>query len=340
MTVKTLAKPAVLVALLTFAAVAAGEVYLRRQGVVITYDDSPERWAHKRSQVYKPASRATVFIGSSRIKYDLDIPTWEQQTGKEAIQLAIEGNSPLLALQDLANDPAFSGNLVVDVTEMLYYNQAPDFSKETREFIRYYNDRTYAQQAGFYLSHLLESQFVFLNKKYFSLHATLESIPLKNRDGVKPALHFPMDFVNYDADRQSKMNASFQSSPEQIKQVTDIWSMVLGMITNAPPPTENPVPGILEISKVAVDKIRARGGDVVFVRTPSSGPFYDIEQKVFDKSVFWETLLTETNSKGFYFNDYPSISRFECPEWSHLSPAQAVQFTREFIRILPPSFTR
>jgi len=340
MTVKTLIKPAVLVALLTLAVVVAAELYLRQQGVVITYDDSPERWAHKRSRVYQPAGRATVFIGSSRIKYDLDIATWEQQTGKEAVQLAVEGNSPLPVLQDLANDAAFSGNLVVDVTELLYYSQAPDFSKETREFIRYYNDQTCAQRVGFHLGHLLESQFVFLNKKYFSLHATLESIPLENREGVKPPLHFPMDFVNYDANRQSTMNTSFQSSPEQIKQVTDIWSMVLGMITNAPPPTENPVPGILKISKEAVDKIRARGGDVVFVRTPSSGPFYAMEQKVFDKAVFWETLLTETNSKGFYFKDYPTISRFECPEWSHLSPAQAEQFTREFIRILPPSFTR
>jgi hypothetical protein len=340
MTATNLAKPALLMAFFTIIAVVSWECYLRQQGIAITYDDSAELWADKRSKVYKPASKATVFIGSSRIKYDLDIATWQQQTGKEAIQLAIEGNSPLTILEDLGNDPEFKGNLVVDVTEILYYNFTPDVNKEPQGYIKYYHDQTYAQKAGFELNYLLESQLVFLNKKFLSLKAQLDNLPVSDRDDVPLAPKFPMDFINVNFERQTHMNSKFLSNPSQKKQVTDTWAMIIGMINNAPPPTENPIPKVLKISKGAVDKIRSRGGNVVFVRTPSSGPFLETEQKIFVRPVFWDGLLAATNSRGIHFMDYPAISNFDCPEWSHLSPEQSVEFTTQFIKLLPSSFTK
>ncbi len=71
------------------------ELYWRSKGVTIAYDDGKELWADKRAMVYEPADKATVFIGSSRNKYDLDTDTWRSFTGEEPIQLAFEGASPL-----------------------------------------------------------------------------------------------------------------------------------------------------------------------------------------------------------------------------------------------------
>ena len=79
------------------------------KGHEVTYDDNEALWADKRAMVYNPSDKATVFIGSSRIKYDLDIPTWRALTGKDAIQLANVGSSPRAVLTDLANDPNFKG---------------------------------------------------------------------------------------------------------------------------------------------------------------------------------------------------------------------------------------
>lgn len=42
-----------------------------------------------------PPDKSTVFIGSSRIKFDLDIDTWEGITGDHAIQLACVGSTPI-----------------------------------------------------------------------------------------------------------------------------------------------------------------------------------------------------------------------------------------------------
>ena len=43
---------------------------------------------------------------------------------EKIIQLAIEGNSPLPVLEDLAADENFKGNLVVDVTEGLFFSSS------------------------------------------------------------------------------------------------------------------------------------------------------------------------------------------------------------------------
>ncbi len=52
------------------------EIHLRNQGNKISYDDNEALWSDKRAMVYQAIDKATVFAGSSRIKYDLDIPTW------------------------------------------------------------------------------------------------------------------------------------------------------------------------------------------------------------------------------------------------------------------------
>jgi len=97
------------------------EFYLRHNRITISFDDNDALWSNKRAMVYEPRDQAVVFIGSSRIKFDLDIPTWEAMTGKHAIQLANVGSDPMPYLEDLANDKNFKGNLVVDVTEGLFF---------------------------------------------------------------------------------------------------------------------------------------------------------------------------------------------------------------------------
>ena len=117
---KNLAKPAMLMVLLVVAVIGGWEICLRQRGISIAYDDGGPMWSDKRAMVYE--DKADVFIGSSRIKYDLDVDTWKQLTGRHAVQLSLEGHSPLPFLLDLADDPKFRGRLVVDVTELLYFS--------------------------------------------------------------------------------------------------------------------------------------------------------------------------------------------------------------------------
>src|SRR5436853_6290241 len=86
--------------ILTVAIVGCYELWLRNHGYIMSYDDDERLWANTRAKVYQPADEAVVFIGSSRIKFELDIPTWKQETGTNAVQLAMVGSNPVSLLHN------------------------------------------------------------------------------------------------------------------------------------------------------------------------------------------------------------------------------------------------
>jgi hypothetical protein len=85
-------------------------------------------------------------------------------------------------------------------------------------------------------------------------------------------------------------------------------------------------------AKVAVAKIRARGGDVVFVRPPSAPELRVNEEAQVPKAKGWDVLLKNTNSVGVHIDDLPSAQGLNLPEWSHLSRKCATVFTDAYVR--------
>jgi len=331
---KSLLKSAVLTLIIVVTVVAFWEISLRRSGVTLTYDDGPPLWSNKRAMVYEPNDKAVVFIGSSRIKYDLDIPTWEKITGIHAVQLAVEGSSPRPALEDLANDPNFKGRLIVDVTEGLFFSNAPPNVETPNKFVKYFHEETLAQKASFFLNKPLESQFVFLDKDYFSLNGQLDALEIPSRPGVFMMPTFPIDFSCTSFDRQEYMTAGFARDEKQCNKVKGNWAFFASLSKGAPPMSDKELNSIFESVKKATDKIKARGGEVLFVRTPSSGPYSQGENKAFPREKYWNKLLAITNCLGIHFLDYPAIDHFICPEFSHLTRPDAIVFTKHFIDIL------
>jgi len=329
-----LLKPALFALGLVAVALCSWEIYLRTQGVDISYDDGPPLWAHKRAMVYEPTDKTVVFIGSSRIKYDLDIPTWESITGCHAVQLAMEGSSPRPVLEDLANDPNFKGRLVVDVTEGLFFSNSPNNARTPNENIAYFHDHTPAQQSSFYLNRALESQFRFLDKDNLSMNARLDALEIPSRPGVFMMPIFPMDFQRVSFDRQMYMTDRFTADTVQQNKVKGIWAFFGQMARKAPPMTDAELENIFASVKTAVDKIKSRGGEVVFVRTPSSGASWGGEQMGFPREKYWNHLLEVTQCPGIHFADYPAMDHFVCPEDSHLSQPDAEVFTRALVPLL------
>lgn len=333
MTSTSLSRSALLMAVIVVISVTCWEIYLRNKGVTKSFDEGGPLWSDKRAMVYEPLDRATVFIGSSRIKFDLDIPTWEAITGDHAIQLAVVGSSPLPALDDLANDKNFKGKLVVDVTEGLFFSASPGSSENPKKYIHYYKDRTPTQRASFEINRLLESQLAFLDKDNFSLTAELDKLELRSRPGVFMMPIFPMEFGRINFDRQETMTPKFLADTNLQNKVKEIWQF-FGRMNTEPPASGARLDSFFVSIKTACDKIKARGGEVLFVRTPSSGLFLQMEQKGFPREKYWDKLLAFTDCPGIHYADYPAIAHFTCPEWSHLSPQDAIVFTKNFIEIL------
>ena len=329
---KKFLKAGLLTLFLLLVVVISWESYLRSKGNIISYDDGAELWSNKRAKVYQ--KNATVFIGSSRIKFDLDIATWRKLTGEDAVQLAIEGESPTPILHDLAEDKKFKGKLVVDVTEGLFFSSSPVNTTTPKKFIDHFKKETPSQKFSFQLNHFAESKFVFLDKHYFSLEALWDIAPVQKRKGVFAMPHdFPIEFQRKNFDRQTCISPNFLVDTNLQRQVTSLWEF-FASISDEKPPTGTKLDSFLLGIKTDVDKIVARGGKVLFVRTPSSGPYWMGEQKAFPRTEYWDHLLKFTNTPGIHFADYPAIDHFVCPEWSHLSQPDAIKFTENFVAIL------
>ena len=86
--------------------------------------------------------------------------------------------------------------------------------------------------------------------------------------------------------------------------------------------------------KTYVDRIRERGGKVIFMRTPSSGPMLELEEKKYPRSQYWDALLSHTQAGGIHFKDDPITAGMICPEWSHLSPKDVMIYTRQLVKTL------
>ena len=123
----------------------------------------------------------------------------------------------------------------------------------------------------------------------------------------------------------------------QQRQQQGVWAQ-FGRMNRTPPVTGSALDSIIQEVKNATDKIKGRGGRIIFVRTPSSGPYLEGENKAFPRDKYWDRLILETDCEGLHFLDYPQISSYQCPEFSHLSPEDAIDFTKHFIRILETDY--
>jgi hypothetical protein len=94
------------------------------------------------------------------------------------------------------------------------------------------------------------------------------------------------------------------------------------------------IDSIMARTKVAVDKIRSRGGDVVFVRPPSAPALRAIEDKHVPRAKAWDAILGYTHSNGVHIDDLPAVQNLTLPEGSHLSRACATVFTDAYLRSL------
>lgn len=333
MEASNLKKAGILSLIVALVIIGCWEFYLRTIGVSNSFDDNEPLWAHKRAQIYDEPERSTFFIGSSRIKFDIDLKTWEEVTGEKPVQLALVGTSPQLILKELADDKNFKGKLIVDGTEFILFSRDPGDQERAKKSIEYYKKCTPAQKASFYIDNVLQRNLVFLESEKFSLNGILDQLPVPDRKGVLVFHGFPIGFEPTTFDRQNIMSDDFIKDTTKQRQVKNAW-IQFGAVSSTPGIKGDSLQNILNDLKISIDKIRARGGQVIFLRPPSSGEAKAGEKVAYPKNIYWDKLLQYTNTPGIYYEDYPEIAHFECPEWSHLSPNDAATFTKSLIKIL------
>ena len=256
------------------------ELYWRSRGLTISYNDDKVLWARHRRQVYMPSDRATILLGSSRIKFDIDIATWKEETGEKAIQLSLPGTPPHLILHHLANDVNFKGKAIIDIMELQFFAiDRERREKSAREAIEYFDNETPAQKAGAFINHMLESKIVFLEEGLFGLTRLLDDFHLPNRAGINGAPDVIKEFRTLSFERQGFLTPIFLFDTLLQKRQMDNRKKS-GSLSIRPTLQGESLDELFRSLGMSISKIRKRGGEVIFIRPPSSGEEWKIENIV------------------------------------------------------------
>jgi len=350
---------ALLVLLVVAAATAAWEMYWRSRGYEVSYDATESSWAEFRAKAQHAGPEYTIITGSSRALFDIDLPTWRAETGNEhVIQLAKEGSAPLPIVRDLIENTDFAGTLVVSVAPDLFFFKNSMHDRDAEGLVKHYHNWSPAQKMEHWANLLMEPTFVFVEKGELDLGTLLKEVKLPNRPAYLAGYDRVPKLSNDTRERQARMWNKVVTDTAYANRVKGIW---VGFSSRTGPymkPADYaakkaealagkfmPLPPSLVVSpaerdsfiqeiKTWVDRIKARGGEMVFIRPPSSGRVYELEELVCPRKETWDLLLARTGARGIHFEDHPELQGFELPEWSHLRAEHAPPFTKALARLM------
>lgn len=326
----------VVVLMAVLAAGIAWEVYCRSIGYAPTLNNTEDLWADARRRV-QPGS--VVIIGDSRAIFDSDLDELERGLGTRPVQLAQPGSCAFPVLEDLVKDERFHGTIICSIVPRMFFAPGGPLIENAQKAVKRFHTQTLAQRASHYLALPLEEHIAFLKQEELDTAELLKRLPIPNRPGALVPPTFPPYFGSIDRERRVRMIERCARPGPLQNRVARRW---IALFTPPPPPTY--IPQEIFVSKMTeavearfhntaalVQKLRARGGRIVFVRFPVTGELKALEDKATPRSGIWDRLLRDTAAPGIYFEDFPELASFNCPEWSHLSAGDSVEFTKRLV---------
>jgi hypothetical protein len=313
----------------------AWEAFWRSQGAVPAFRDDAALWTLQRDRIDAGEGDATVLVGSSRSFFDVQLPVWERLGGRRPIQLSLVGTSPLFALEDLAEDPAFRGALLVDVAPDLFFTGFENKSG----FAGYRAKQSPSERVGKWLSMTFVEPYLAFYHDDYALFPVLRRQEWPPRAGVRN-LTAVRRLEEVGPDRAAHMWSRVENDPGYRELARRIWTERFQGRPGGPggPGAETPqqVAGRqVARAAAAVAKLRARGSYVLFVRHPTGGDYLAFERRAFPRATTWDLLLARTGAPGIHFEDHPGLDAgLEFPEWSHMSRASAELYTERLYRLI------
>lgn len=322
-----------LIALVTIVGGVGAWEWSMRQAGLTTRDlgNSNAAWARERRRV-AAAESDVIIIGSSRLMFNLDTALWGRMTGTTPIQLAREGTSPRPVLADLAKDSSVRGLIVIGYDPRVFFGSGA----RGADLVKYAQDEPLFKRSGLSLYDPLAGVFAFLDDRMHPM-SWIERLDVPQRT-MRGAFNEPWKLSESGLHRNSWIWSRVESDAAYRTRAEAIWLL-------PPPPGARPTT-VADIRK-AIDEvardvalIRRRGGEVMFIRSPSDGELLIQEDKRYPRALAWDNLISRTGAIGLYWTDDPELARLRTVELSHLSRADRPVFTRRVVELLHVELTR
>ncbi|MGK0240994.1 MAG: hypothetical protein ACI92G_004485 [Candidatus Pelagisphaera sp.] len=317
----------------------AWELYARSQGYRPTLNDSFALWADERDKLQDDS---LVLLGASRMLFDLDLDILEEGLGQKPLQLAFTGSSFYPMLEDLANEESFKGTIIIGVVPPMLPVPGGPLIERPQEALRVWQKSSIAESMGQDIALFLEEHIAFLKQEDLTLSVLLGKLPIPNRPNAALMPPMPPYFGVVERNRRYRMTEAAATPGELQSHIQQVWIPWF-----SPPPPPSFVDPEVFMQKMMKDGeahfknivnlvrgLKNKGCKVVFLRLPSTGGVRELERLGAPRERVWDPLLQLTQSPGIHFEDHAELASFDCPEWSHLSNEDSIDFTRRLIPYL------
>ena len=296
------------------------ESFWRLQGYIPTVEDDWSLWAANRHQANQLDDGAVALIGASRIQLGLHPDVFASTTGIRPLMLAIDGNSPLPVLQNLAEDPEFSGLVICGLTPQ-WLAELKTTGRRAAKWIRKYQRQKWSSRLETRLSTGLQQLFVFrfpgLSPKRVWLHLVRDERLKQVYAPMRPDRYRPADYGRTNLPRLKK------AREERTRQQA---------FNSISLPSEAFRERIEQVHQW-VEDIQQHGGQVIFVRMPSTGAIRAIEAAAWPRHRYWDVFAARMDGLAVHFEDYAALAGLPCPDGSHLDVHGAALFTKALVKI-------
>lgn len=324
------------------------EFRLALRGIAPTQLDSEARWLEERSRASSDGPQSLVLIGASRIQLGIDVPLLQRLSGKPTHQLAIDGSSYWPVLRGLASDDTFNGTVIVDYYHHTQLDNASGGLAASYEQ-RYQEKKAQLRQWHFdRLENILEWHWRGQLRSYADGARPLDSLFYRifnqpqmpqylrtNFDRSRDADYrkLPMPDFYFARVRRSLGEHAPPANLDRYRTYPEVFA-ALQQAINALPHADTR--GLVEKHRrlrATVEKIQARGGQVIFLVMPSSGLVREIEQRQYPDSQFLLPLQQSLPAQVINSSSQPQLADFVCPDGSHLDYRDKARFTTAFAHI-------
>ena len=282
----------------------ATELVLRLLGHLPSVIDDRDLWAFHRQRIDEADEYAVVLLGGSRIQLGVSLETLCSDRGRTHVtQLAIDGTSPMATLRDLAQHSQFSGLVVCSLFEPAF--EPAHWDAQQPWIDHFHRDFAVTSRLKRVFSGTLQRYLVLANSgkpKYLTTQF----------DRSRSA-----DYSQVDLARHRKIRLDVGQRMFQTQRASPTAWLAQARIAES-----------------YVRTIQRRGGDVVFIRLPSSLPLYQLEERCYPRREYWDRYARISRATLVHFEDIPGWRRFKCPDLSHLDRSDKIAFTESLVDVL------
>ncbi|MDZ4685104.1 MAG: hypothetical protein SH850_08430 [Planctomycetaceae bacterium] len=299
---------------LTIGVLGLMEWQFRLAGFGPSVHDGADLWWANYRQIAASDEPPIVIAGSSRAQLGIDPATLRRGLDdRPVIQLAINGSSPLLIIEQLADDRLFHGTLLLEIQPIVF--DARPAGDATPAAILAQRQTAVWRPCETAVRTSVQSLLVFRNPLWEpKLYPRL----------LRPATWHGLFYLQTAPDRSIK--ADYGTDRDLDKE--DRWARILETMQ---PMNAEELARLTDRISRAAHQIQSRGGQVAMIYFPGSGATLSAEERFFPRAAYWDRLVRESGLPHLHLHDVPAVQAVYRPcDGSHLDGKQ----TRPFSEVL------